>query len=66
MNSQDFCYWLQGFSELNQGPPNQEQWDAIKSHLALVFQKVTPPQHTFTDDLKRFRDGMPLYPTVTC
>lgn len=43
MDPQQFCYWLQGFAELNNGvPPNDMQWKAIRDHLALVFNKVTP------------------------
>lgn len=43
MTSEQFAYWLQGFAELNQGPPSAEQWQMIREHLALVFTKVTPP-----------------------
>lgn len=43
MDAQQFAYWLQGFAELSQTPPTQEQWDSIREHLALVFKKVTPP-----------------------
>lgn len=44
MEAQQFCYWLQGFAELNNGvPPNDMQWKAIRDHLSLVFNKVTPP-----------------------
>lgn len=42
MNAHDFTYWLQGFAELQSDPPTAEQWQAIKDHLALVFNKVTP------------------------
>lgn len=43
MTSEQFTYWLQGFAELNDGPPSAEQWQMIQEHLALVFNKVTPP-----------------------
>lgn len=44
MNAQEFCYWLNGFVELNDGDhPTPAQWDSICEHLALVFNKVTPP-----------------------
>lgn len=43
MTSEQFAYWLQGFSELNPGQPSEEQWQAIREHLATVFDKVTPP-----------------------
>ena len=43
MDAQQFAYWLQGFAELQPEPPTAEQWQSIREHLALVFQKVTPP-----------------------
>ena len=43
MDPLQFCYWLQGFAELNNGvPPNDMQWKSIRDHLATVFNKVTP------------------------
>lgn len=41
MNPNDFCYWLQGFAEVNGKTPTEEQWKMIKEHLQLVFKKVT-------------------------
>jgi hypothetical protein len=41
MTSSDFAYWLQGFAELNGNPPTPPQWEMIKEHLGLVFNKVT-------------------------
>ncbi len=43
MNERDFCYWLQGFVEIN-GPSGltEEQMKIIKDHLSLVFDKQTP------------------------
>jgi hypothetical protein len=43
MNDRDFCLWLQGFVELSGDKPTDAQWKSIKEHLALVFNKVTPP-----------------------
>lgn len=43
MTSEQFAYWLQGFAELNEGPPSPEQWTSIREHLALVFEKRTLP-----------------------
>ncbi len=43
MTPEQFCYWLQGFAELNEDEPNDEQWEMIKNHLGTVFDKVTPP-----------------------
>lgn len=42
MTPDQFAYWLQGFAELNATAPTQEQWQAIRDHLALVFDKRTP------------------------
>lgn len=42
MTPENFAYWLQGFAELNAEPPTPEQWQAIRDHLALVFEKKTP------------------------
>jgi hypothetical protein len=47
MNSDNFCYWLRGFTELrdNTVPPTAEQWLEIQRHLKLVFnrQDATAP-----------------------
>lgn len=44
MKPEQFCYWMQGFAELSgDTPPTPEQWKSIREHLALVFEKVTPP-----------------------
>lgn len=52
MNQQDFCYWLNGFIELNEGKmPTPAQWKSICEHLGLVFNKVTPP-------IKKDNDGL--------
>jgi len=41
-----FCYWLQGYVELHGSIPNEMQWDLIKQHLQLVFNKQTTyPSH---------------------
>lgn len=44
MTPEQFCYWLQGFCEMNGGKePTTEQWNMINDHLRTVFFKVTPP-----------------------
>lgn len=44
MTPEQFAYWLQGFAEMAPNThPTPEQWAMIKSHLATVFHKVTPP-----------------------
>lgn len=42
MTPEQFVYWMQGFAELNSDPPSPEQWQAIRDHLNLVFEKKTP------------------------
>ena len=38
-----FCYWLQGFMEIQQPESlNTQQLDMIKQHLQKVFNKSTP------------------------
>lgn len=41
MKSIDFKNWFVGFIELNQTAPTEQQWEVIKEHLSLVFNKVT-------------------------
>lgn len=41
MTSEQFCYWLQGYAELQSIPPGYLQWESIKEHLNLVFLKET-------------------------
>jgi hypothetical protein len=46
MSPEQFCYWLQGFAELQyyqpeKSSPTYTQWMLIKEHLALVFDKKT-------------------------
>lgn len=64
MTPQDFCYWLQGFSELNDKPPNAAQWKAIQDHLALTFTKVTPQYERQQFTASPFRDFTKL--ALTC
>jgi hypothetical protein len=43
MTPEQFAYWLQGFVELNgDNLPTEEQWQAVREHLATVFKKITP------------------------
>lgn len=46
MTTEQFAYWLQGFSEVTGNCPTEEQWMIIKDHLNLVFNKVTPNYNT--------------------
>lgn len=45
MTSRDFCYWLQGYFEV-EGPKviDSTKLEVIKKHLALVFEhELDPP-----------------------
>lgn len=44
MTPENFCYWLQGFSEISGRTPTEKEWIEIQNHLKLVFSKVTPVQ----------------------
>lgn len=73
MTSEQFAYWLQGFSELNPSldAPSPEQWKAIQDHLKTVFVKVTPafpsPLNPGLDYLQRsLRDFPQTQYTITC
>jgi len=59
MNEIQFCYWLQGFFELEQDNKTIDikQKKIIKDHLALVFKKETPDYSTVTTVV----DGSPLH-----
>ena len=43
MNERDFVYWLQGYAEICGEAPSEQQWNMIKEHLQLCFNKVTNP-----------------------
>lgn len=48
MTPEQFCYWLNGYFDLNQGGKRHsdltiEQVKCIKDHLALVFQQIVSP-----------------------
>lgn len=81
MTPEQFCYWLQGFAEINGTAPSPEQWRQIKDHLATVFRKVTPkydpiinpitepykPDPLRTDPLRPYTTSPgTLPPTIIC
>lgn len=74
MTHEQFCYWLQGFFELN-GDANltAAQIKSIKEHLQTTFYKITPPMSpvtlpipTLPLDIKPHVDTPWLPPTVIC
>jgi hypothetical protein len=72
MSPNEFAYWLQGFAELTDHLPNEEQWQSIKDHLALVFTKVTPVRGLTDDSFNPARQrptelqDVIRRPSVTC
>jgi hypothetical protein len=78
MTSEQFAYWLQGFTELNPAmeAPTPEQWKAIREHLSIVFVKVTPAiapvGPAFADPARHFtpfellQRGRGIPPVITC
>ena len=42
LTPENFCYWLQGFTEIGGQPPTDAQWVKINAELQNVFNKVTP------------------------
>lgn len=58
MNEKDFCYWLNGYIELNGELPSPQQWEMIKEHLKLVFNKVTPPPKP--PSLRQIKEGVEI------
>ena len=66
MTAEQFAYWLQGFSELNDGEaPSPAQWSSIQDHLKLVFTKVTPPVYQPNQSIWGNGQTVPLTRTDT-
>ncbi len=62
MKSRDFCYWLQGFFELqNENVISARQVAQIRSHLAMVFKHEIDP--SFGKDLPALQ-GLHPQPAV--
>lgn len=40
LSPERFCFWLQGFCELQETAPTPLQWERIKGHLSMVFEKA--------------------------
>ncbi len=52
MTPEEFVYWLQGWTELEQGKlPTEDQWKMIVAHLTTIFTKITPD----FDDISQHR-----------
>lgn len=65
MTSRDFCYWLQGYFELESDTTptlTNSQVNTIKNHLALVFIHEIDPSNTPTltpAEAQSIHDGKP-------
>ena len=72
MNTEQFAYWLQGYSEISGGKiPSENEWKIIQDHLKLVFVKKTPDRATAinpTIDYSKFlgEPAKPFIGTITC
>lgn len=75
MTPEQFVYWMQGFSELNESPPSPEQWQSIREHLQLVFKKETPKMicglpASDSDRMRRMEslkaNGLDVFPVLKC
>lgn len=71
MTPEQFCYWMQGFTELCGGEmPTEDQWKSINEHLQTVFKKVTPEVQRTYPAFPGTIPGLlqPQFPpgTVTC
>jgi hypothetical protein len=71
MTPEQFTYWLQGFVEMCGEMPTEEQWDMIKEHLQLVFDKKTIdfnkwPGAWSEPVMRLYVDNPDLHPKITC
>lgn len=56
MTPENFCYWLQGFFELeNPAALSVQQVQQIKDHLQLVFRKETPTYINLDEEIRRMK-----------
>lgn len=75
MQSRDFCYWLQGYFEIEGSDRtnlNANQVEAIKKHLSLVFVHEIDPamgDKSHQDKLNEVHSGnvnFPQKPVMRC
>lgn len=67
MTSRDFCYWLQGYLEIQAARPQPangvgltaEQVAVIQAHLAMVFVHEIDPQFPNAVKLNTLHHGLP-------
>lgn len=66
MSTRDFCYWLQGYFEINGGTEllqpgllSSDKVKIIKNHLALVFKHDIDKQYKEGDGSQEVHAGLP-------
>lgn len=68
MTSRDFCFWLQGFFELeNPQSISSDKTELIKKHLNLVFKHEIDPSmgdKNHQDELNAIHNSEPEYMSV--
>lgn len=74
MTSRDFCYWLQGFFEIDDALPeakreglSKEQAEMIKKHLVLVFKHEIDPSYgdaKHQEDLNKIHNETKVKPST--
>lgn len=64
MKASEFCYWLQGYFEIQEHEKaptlNVEQVQVVRNHLALVFKHEIDPSYENLDpqEAQQIHDGM--------
>lgn len=66
MTPEQFCYWLQGYAELSDSPPDIVQWESINAHLKEVFKKVTLEVYSPAKPLYNMPDRTVKPPELVC
>lgn len=66
MSPESFCYWLQGFFEMQEGEVelSPKQIQMVRDHLDLVFEKGRVVQKTRSTEsaLEKLLRGQQFYP----
>lgn len=65
MKSREFCYWLQGYLEIDaqaidmREGMSQEQVECIQKHLSLVFKHEIDPSYSNSNELNQIHNPKP-------
>lgn len=60
MTQSEFVYWLNGYVDICGARPDDRQWQIIKDHLTLTFNKVTPDRAPKGDTVSINSNVLPL------